>query len=1353
MKFSKRHKLIISIICALLLCTSCAITFDYESEWKEVDGMAEVFPQNAIKKTLSIKRHAIKEKNRIQLLKAILYQFHLGADHIGYTKKDSEEDFPTPPGCYNNQVPEAEDSSLIAYMDEIQAFRMQEKETGLHSLSTFFLAKTLHAYYQIHKDDGINLLSSDPEKMSEWSKEAFQDTILKLCKEALAPVDRLSKTKTTNYNVLITQGKDSRKLRSSLYDFLCYEIINSRLLLEAKFNNYKIELLQSMVNLHKNDKDKSNLISTSIDLIEANNDLSFVTHFDEHGTPLTPPPPPVPYKTPLSQIEKNTLNDLKGLLSQYKSEEASLLIIPKIADLYLYKEELKNDSVYFYIKDLCKEGRALFPKSEYAHYLDSVVINMDSPFLSFNMEKNPHSGDKIKIKVTYANLENLDLEIRKYKPTNNIKENDDNDEDEENSDSYEYKKKISEPIKQIKIKLAKTRIPKDTIIEIDSLDFGHYLIYSNKIQQNDYNYFPNLSDFYVSDLELIKAELRNKTIFFVTDSKTGYPIKDVTATFSNEKEEKQILKTDQNGYVEASSDKYENVRFSVGRDSFSEAIHYYHPWNRDKKEENEQEDLTILTDRNIYRPGQTIYYKVILSKLKKNNENKVFSGKNINVYFYSGNDQIIEKVTLKTNEFGSASGSFVIPANCASGIYSIYIDDCYKSFRIEEYKRPSFEIKLNEPQIASSNKDSFVISGSAKYLTDVPLRKAQVRYIITEEFYFPWYESSNNASKRYIQQGSIQTNEKGEFSIGINPSKKERDHSFTITTEITDANGETQAEEAEFSINSKSLNFDISLEEITNSESLCKKPISVTNILGKELEMNISYSIESEQSDKKIKGNIHSNKEGLAYLPSDIPFKNTGKYKIIFKGIDNKGKEVCNTFTTVIFNKTTKRPPIESPLWVENPEQNNQNEVSFRFGSSFEDAKILYAIENKYGIIKKEWVNVNNEIKGFHFSPNSKDEEQLRFHFYIIKEGKIYSKERDIFINKQAPINKDLNVKLSIFRDKTTPGAKETWTLNVDSKKEAEVLVSMYDEALDKIAPSNWKFSPIWEKSEHEIDFYWKETPISSYEDYNYINFNIYPEVHHIRNLRFDHFIDIIENIDIGRRMIVCQEQSMMDYKEDIPPINNNDKSYRYNFAETAFFYPQLRTDSIGNVTFSFQMQESLTRWKFRALAHTKDLFYGQTIESIVARKDFMISPNVPRFVRQGDRCVFSAKILNLSNKPIKGTATIELADAMEDKTIIQKEVSFSADANGSTSAYWDIEIPQDKDLLVLRIKGKTNNLIDGEQHLLTVLPNHTVITQTLPIFVRDGEKSKFTFKQMKENQSSTQQNKFLKIEFTSNPV
>ena len=255
-------------------------------------------------------------------------------------------------------------------------------------------------------------------------------------------------------------------------------------------------------------------------------------------------------------------------------------------------------------------------------------------------------------------------------------------------------------------------------------------------------------------------------------------------------------------------------------------------------------------------------------------------------------------------------------------------------------------------------------------------------------------------------------------------------------------------------------------------------------------------------------------------------------------------------------------------------------------------------------------------------------------------------------------------------------------------------------------------------------------------------------------------------NINASGVEVVNTEEK--DEKESLDQVQ-----IRKNMKETAFFFPKLKTDKDGNVFFNFTTPEALTQWKLQLLAHTKSLESAITSLETVTQKELMVIPNAPRFLREGDEINISTKIVNLTNKTLSGEARLVLTDAVNNIDISKKLLSrsssgrvaaggggqvdsikkFQVDSMGNTQVSWRLKIPDGLQAVQYKIAAKAGNFSDGEQNLLPILTNRTLVTETLPMWVRSNGTKTFSLEKLKDNTSSTLQHHKLTLEITSNPA
>ena len=457
-----------------------------------------------------------------------------------------------------------------------------------------------------------------------------------------------------------------------------------------------------------------------------------------------------------------------------------------------------------------------------------------------------------------------------------------------------------------------------------------------------------------------------------------------------------------------------------------------------------------------------------------------------------------------------------------------------------------------------------------------------------------------------------------------------------------------------------------------------------------------------------------------------------------------------------------------------------------------------FGTKNQY-----QFYQLNNGKKTFEFPVAEDDRGGFGVYQFFVKDNRVYSNTWNVNV---PWTNKQLDITYQTFRDKTLPGSEEKWKVKISGgkgeKAAAEILASMYDASLDQFKPQSWSVPSIWPNyfsyngwasvqnftSVQSIERWLNEEYVQEKEKrydalINSGNPN-YPlrtrgisSIYGSRAASPEAMKDLNQEVVVTALQGKAQGISIADYssvgnivgyktieKENQKiqlSIAQSQVQIRKNFNETAFFFPELRTDKDGNIEFSFTMPEALTQWKLMTLAHTKDLGFGYSEKTVVTQKELMVQPNAPRFVREEDRMEFSAKISNLDTTEISGDVQLQLfnASTMDPVDSLFKNNSsiqnFSAAAGQSTSVKFHIEIPTNyNNALVYRIIAKARENSDGEEAAIPVLTNRMLVTETMPLPVRGNTIKNFTFeKLLHSGNSKTLSNHALTVEFTTNPA
>ncbi len=552
----------------------------------------------------------------------------------------------------------------------------------------------------------------------------------------------------------------------------------------------------------------------------------------------------------------------------------------------------------------------------------------------------------------------------------------------------------------------------------------------------------------------------------------------------------------------------------------------------------------------------------------------------------------------------------------------------------------------------------------------------------------------------------------------------------------------------------------------------------------------------------------------IILTPNSLP---SGAYIIEFSCKDKNGNpiEFKKTVASSSVNDKTPNPKSFAYFKLDKTTAKPGETVNYQIGSSMQNGYAVIETAFKGKIIEKKTVQLNNEIKTFSIPVKEEYKGGIEINYVIVNKNRSYTGSQYITVPYE---DKSLKIEWITFRDKLLPGQKEQWKLKISGankeKVASELLATMYDASLDAFLPHSFNFYLGQSYYNGYIGTYgsdafgirnsnlytsknWnaaKDYVSHGYDDINLFGLSLggYSRFYfnkigygvisksapspkaEMLEAQADMAAAKSESVATGQAGATSQiktreEEKRADNVADSVSLKAPKKpevSPRVNLNETAFFLPQLQTDAEGNVILNFQMPEALTKWNFLGLAHTKDLKYQYFTKSIVTQKELMVTPNAPRFLREGDKLEFTTKISNLSDKDLSGKADLVLYDAasMKEITYVIMEAAhgklntigerdFSVEKGKNTAISWTLKIPTGIDAITYKVTAQAGDFSDGEQASLIVLPNRMMVTETLPLWVRGESKKSFTFDKLLKNKSTTLKNYNLTLEMSSQPV
>lgn len=1161
-----------------------------------------------------------------------------------------------------------------------------------------------------------------PEDIREWTDNLFVKKIKEELSLSLEQELLLQQTTASSYISIMEKGKDMEQLRPTLYDFLVWRAIDME---------PSDELYGRIIRFRRSQPEKQALMVAELGYLS----YLYKGFYDESS-------------------KREYIAALDSLLGIYGNESYSIDIVSMKGEaMERFYKAGSEDSTRAAVYGLYEEAVKRFPNTAGTALLKNKIAEMENPEFNCWSENTVYTGESLKLNISYRNIRQAKVSLYAVDyPLSGLMYNDHPGKDEAKRTLVKEQTFTLDPPVSYNTY--------DTILHVSGLKAGLYecvLSAPGKgLETREWISVSRLAAVY-------RQASDSKTEVLVTDYKTGEPIEGAAVSFYGERQTglKKVAEvfSDKDGIAHLpGKNRGFAMQASLPGDTAMQlstmyASNYIH-------REAEHTNVSLFTDRGLYRPGQNVFFKGIVYYNHKGHEH-VAVNHPVKVSLRDGNNNEISSKEFKSNEYGSFNGEFTLPRTALSGYFSIEAAG-YASYaiRVEEYKRPTFKAEILPVKENTAFGDTVNIKGKAETFSGVQLNGGNVSWRVTRRSMWGY------GGHGYGQTASGETGlaEDGGFSFSFTPEKEEgvsllrSYYAYEISAVITDSKGESQ--ECRYILNIGDTSF-ILLAEL--SEKVEKENASLVikanTLNGEKIEATGTYTIYALGNGREFDTNPAGKKEvGSGDFETDKAiasnvFANleSGRYLLLAKSFDDKNREVAAEQTFVLYSKKDKRPPVYSPFWMigEHTECLPGEDARFYLGSSVQGAHILYDLYSSGKLVSRERFTLNNEAIPFTIPFREEWGDGAVAVFTFIKEGELY--ENNILITRKPP-DKKLNIKPVTFRDKLIPGTKESWSFNItdagSAAVQAEVLAGMYDASLDKISFFDWYFTPerpvyipvprfiTGASFDRSNQYASKNIAYLAYDGYAYNSLDWQGAlINRSSNqvLRRAYASAVSDGI-----MLKSAAEKMPESEAEAGTVlagagtedNGGTVQIRQNFNETAFFFPVLRTNEQGDILLNFILPESNTSWKLQLLAHTPGLQYGKLTKEVVAGKPLMVVPNLPRFIRRGDHAAISSQIYNQQEETVNGNIRIELFDpetgqAIQAATPAQPSVPFRLEAGASTSVSWNIAVPGDISLIGCRIIADSEAGSDGEQHLLPVLSDKILVTESTPFYFYKQEEKR----------------------------
>lgn len=1430
---------------------------DMEKAWKKVDSLENkgLFT-SALETVQKIKSWALHTGETGHLFKSVMYENkyldQLEEDAFLLALKRAEGEL--------NLYPEPMKSVMHSLVANWYSILLQNRLWSIRNRTEF-----------------VGEPGPDPR---EWGIRHFIDTIQYHYQHSVSWPGLVS-AEVGDHQMLLTEGKDADSLRPTLYDILMHRALaffsSSETYLTSPAYGFVLNDPQALAparsfighEFRTQDEQSATWLALKwyqqllgVRLSDSENTASLI---DADMARLR-----FIYDNMVHEEKDNLYQKaLENLLSTYGHHAESSIISYYLAQRYMEQAatwqgnpESPHRYAYNTALEICKEAIRKFPNAYGSKWCQSLINGIQHRALSANVENVNLPDEALLAGIEYRNLTNVHLRIVKLPESSRRWRQPNWDSDEVLSRLL--REKIVHEWQQ-SLDDGKDYQPHRTEIAMPALPLGQYaLLISDTSNFNHKSALTGAMFFSVSSLAywvLDAREGESQGMAAIVDRKSGQPVQGVKVEFytteynPGRRVNEDVLVTsgisDKTGWVKLPPQNSRNLAIRLLKDNdelFQDQYYYFY---RSGQSSRPDPVTLFFSDRAIYRPGQKFFFKGYALQFDAARIPSIVPNQPVTVTLYDVNGQTVAEQKLVSNAYGTFSGHFDLPSGGLTGAMSVGSShgQSRHQFRVEEYKRPKFEVVFDTIQSMPRLDEVVTVRGIARDYAGSMVSGATANYRVERVSYRPWWWGGyfrgrwpSQDDRQVLATGTSTTGDDGSVEISFQAKPKpggdkELHYRFEITLYVTDITGESHEAVKSIALNRQGYDVHISLQQRSLLEQLKKVPVSATNSDGAPIklegkaEISVLTGPDRHKRDRLWEspdiltipeydyvrdfpnyaipgmenmsawpiaselGSITVSVDGNSSVDLSSRITAPGFYKVHWIWKYSTGQELSITQYIMVYDRNKTLPgfeAVQTALDDRTYEPGDLVKMDVMTGLVNPPSSIRL-VERRTTSSAFEWHTL--PVKGDQsISLTEHDRGGVIVHHMATYNNRFYS-QRDYI---RVPwTNKDLKLVLRTWRDKLEPGDDETWTITVSGDKgqevEAEMLLSMYDASLDAFVPHQWNMSlypstfsraliqssttgvaNFW-SFRYGRDGYYQDIPARNYRDIQ--TYGYYPGIgmgngivmrsyklsggNRSRDLdgvmmeaapsaapAMDEAVKKVEDA-----VAVGQSETTTGEDQTAPPL-------RSALDETVFFYPQLNTDDKGNLVFAFKMKEGLTRWKFQALAHKKDLAFGLTQAEVVTQKDLMVFPNPPRFFRAGDTIAFQAKVTNMTDSHMSGHARLKILDAftLEDVsaawgiTVSANAIKINAGSSAPTS--WMVQVPADWTRPVTyQIAATAGSVTDGEESMLPVVTNRILVTETLPLPMKAAETRTFVFKSMLENRSSTSKDHRFAVEMTTSPA
>lgn len=1090
-------------------------TGDYLSQWAEIDSLdAAGLPQSALEKVEALYQRAKADRNQPQIVKTLMYRgkYAVMLDDAGMIKaiqlfEQEAKDAPVPERAILQSMLGEVYSTYLS--NQIWVIRdrtpIPDGEGGdILTWSADQIERKALEYYNLSVDDEAALRAVPTDYLKDISLPGQQDTVAKT------------------------------PLRTNLYDFLAHRALHhftsersyltqpaykfyldgeqafapAETFIGAAFSTrdstsgkwMAIRLYQKVIAAHIADKNTAALIDADLMRLEFAHNNSV-------------------------RDDKDDLYDqaLLALHKKHYDHPSDAEILYKHAQYLRYRETpagAPKDNLRQAMSEL-QDAVRRHPDTYGAALCKSAIEEIGMHSLQVTVEEASLPNQPLLYQLEYKNLSKVWTKVVPVSAFGRWNE------------SVDWEKQLDKlnSIRSVQQRVWTLNNPGDyyahkTELSLEGLPVGHYVLMAAADESfSDKKGYVVFSEFTVTNLAPLRISERYAEKFVIAHRATGEPLAGVKGDFYKQEWDYNRSKTvfkhignavsDQNGMVafEQQTDFSPIAIFSLGKDTLYSGYFNNRRYSSDRPR---QQEVRFFTDRALYRPGQTVYFKGLLFVRDEKDAPAIVANKSVEVKFFDVNNQEKGHLTLKSNEFGTFNGSFTAPTGGLTGQMRIMIPGTNGAayFNVEEYKRPRFEVKFKPVEGAYRVDETVAMTGEARNYAGNAVDGAKVTYRVVRQARFPfwdwgwWKPMPWRSESMEIANGTTTTDANGNFAIKFTalpdraiPKKEQPVFDYTVYADVTDINGETRSGQQGVSAGYVALTVAWGLGNDIEIDSLRNISLTTSNLAGQFQaaagEITVQRLIAPKQFFKSrlwpkpdvwtlaetdyrrdfpeypYREEDNPDQWGGPDFARPVPFNTasdkkvdlhggrmeTGYYRIILKTKDAYGTPVELKKVVRVWDKDVPQTRFEQPAASADKTVLEPGETArIHIGGRPVGLKFLFATRRGDAVENIRWITTNG-AETIPLPINEADRGGLSMYAFTVYNNRVYVAANPLTLNVPWT-NKQLSISYETFRDKLEPGQQEEWRIKISGPQKdrvaAEMVAAMYDASLDQFLPHGW---------------------------------------------------------------------------------------------------------------------------------------------------------------------------------------------------------------------------------------------------------------------------------------------------------